>query len=87
MKEVVFGNWFCLSLNPYALLLFEDNVTKIDIRVLSLNPLTIPLYEANNGKIDWDILSIGSDDNILSYLEDRVKIDCYLLSRNPAIFE
>ena len=79
-------NWRALSSNPNTLRILEDMPNKIDWNHLSKNPNAIHLLENNLEKIDWDELSIKADDNIVSYHEDYTKIDCYLLSKNPAIF-
>ena len=40
-------DWFCLSANPNAIHLLEQNLYKVDLKMLSLNPNAIHLLEKN----------------------------------------
>ena len=50
-------NWECLSTNPNAIHLLEENKDKIDWECLSSNPNAIYLLEQNKDKINWEYLS------------------------------
>ena len=46
-------DWMCLSANPNAIRLLEQNLDKIEWNYLSGNPNAIHLLEANLDKISW----------------------------------
>lgn len=79
--------WKCLSKNPNAIYLLEQNPEKINWENLSLNPNAIYLLEKNPEKIDWENLCLNP--NAIPLLEKNInKLNhrCwYYLSRNPNI--
>ena len=78
--------WECLSINPNAIHLLEQNQDKIDWNNLSKNPNAIHLLEQNKDKINWSILSFNS--KAIHILEqDKDYIDWYHIFLNPSIFE
>ena len=50
-------NWSCLSCNPNAIHLLEQNIDKIVWHCLSENPNAIHLLQQNPKKIKWNWLS------------------------------
>ena len=77
--------WRCLSKNPNAIHLLEQNPGEIDWYYLSLNPNAIHLLEQNPDKINWKWLS--KNPNAIHLLEQNPdKIDWCCLSENPVIF-
>ena len=78
--------WHCLSENPNAIRLLEQNIDKIEWCNLSRNPNAIHLLEQNVDKIDWEFLSLNP--NAIHLLKQNLdKIDWGFLSSNPNIFE
>ena len=76
-------SWYCLSGNPGAIHLIEQNLDKIDWIMLSANPNAIHLLEKNPDKINWDWLS--RNQNAIHLLEQNPdKIYWDYLSLNPS---
>ena len=50
-------DWICLSGNPNAIDLLEQNPNKIHLTSLCQNPNAIHILEKNQHKIYWEILS------------------------------
>jgi hypothetical protein len=74
--------WDCLSNNPNAIHLLEQNPDKIVWEWLSLNPNAIHLLEQNPDKINW--IELSRNPNAIHLLEQNPdKIDWFYLSQNP----
>ena len=77
--------WDCLSGNPAAIHILEQNPDKIVWQCLSKNPAAIHLLEQNTDKIHWYWLSLNPA--AIHLLEQNLdKIDWKYLSFNPSIF-
>ena len=61
--------WTCLSENPIAISILEQNIDKVDWYYLSGNPNAISILEQNPDKICWDNLS--SNPNAIQLLEEN----------------
>ena len=76
----------CLSENPNAIHLLEQNPDKINWSYLSDNPNAIHLLDKNPNKISWkELLYNPSAMHLLEQNPDKINWDG--LSFNPEIFE
>ena len=63
-------DWACLSQNPNAIHILEQNLDKVDWTYLSLNPNAIHILELNLDKVDWEYLS--TNPNAIHILEQNL---------------
>ena len=72
-------NWYCLSQNPAAIYLLEQNKHKINWDCLCQNPAAIHLLEQYKDKINWYCLSRNpAAIHLLEQNKDKIKLEFFI---------